>query len=71
MEQINVTNESNLMINGVEFGNVTMFCDKHCLHIYKYNHWIDTIVTGDIKSFSSSNPKVDYEVNQFLFSELE
>ena len=71
MEQINVTNESNLMINGVEFGNVTMFITEHCLHIYKYNHWIDTIITGDIKNFSSSNPEVDYEVNQFLFSELK
>ena len=70
MEQINVVRKSNLIINGVEFGNVTMFITKRWLRIYQSQMWIDTIVTEDIKSFSSSNPEVDYEVNQFL-SELK
>ena len=68
--ELNVVKEINVVINGVSFKNVTIFVTEYCLHIYSKQRWIDMISVEDIKSFNSSNPEVDYEVNQFL-SELE
>ena len=69
-EQMNVTNKSMVTINDLCFGDVTMFCNEHCLHIYNPKGWVCMISLEDIKSFSSNDSTIDSEVNQFILEQI-
>ena len=68
--ELNVNEKSMIEINDFCFGEVTMFCNEHCLHIYNSKGWIGMISLGDIKSFVSNNSEIDSEVNQFILEQI-
>ena len=67
---MNVTDRSMVTINGLCFGNVTLFITEYCLHIYNSKGWIGMISLEDIKNFSSNDSEIDSEVNQFILEQI-
>ena len=70
MNEMNVTNKSLIEINDLCFGEVTLFCKEHCLHIYNSKGWIGMISLEDIKNFSSNDSKINSEVNEFILEQI-
>ena len=69
METINVT-KSMVEINDLCFGEVTIFCNEYCLHLYNSKGWICMISFKDIITFNSSDPNIDSEVNKFILEQI-
>ena len=67
METIESKIVENVTINGMCFGDVTILCKQHCLHIYNPTKgWIGVIALEDIREFSSNNS----EVNKFILEQI-
>lgn len=66
METIENKIVENVSINDICFGDVTMLCKQHCLHIYNSKGWVGVIALEDIKTFTSNNS----EVNKFILEQI-
>ena len=69
INELNVTEKSMIEINNLCFGEVTLFCNEHCLHIYNSRSWIGMISLKDIKKFESNDSEIDSEVNKFILEQ--